>query len=123
LGKEAIMQPDTIVAIDTRAIKDWDSFHSTFAQSFGFPDFYGRNMNAWIDCMTFIDDPDDRMSTIHAPLGGLVVLQLDYVADFARRCPEIYNALIDCTAFVNWRRIEQKERPVLVLSFFKNDVQ
>ncbi|MDZ4753789.1 MAG: barstar family protein [Phycisphaerae bacterium] len=30
----------------------------TFAETFGFPGFYGRNMNAWNDCMTFLDGPD-----------------------------------------------------------------
>jgi hypothetical protein len=27
--------------------------------------------------------------------------------EFRTRCPEIYQVLIDCAAFVNWRRIEQ----------------
>jgi len=100
-------------------IVDWDSFHAIFSNEFGFPDFYGRNMNAWIDCMTSIDCPDDGMTRIHAPPGGVVVIQLDYVKDFARRCPELYNAIIECSAFVNYRRGEQQERPVLALSFFQ----
>jgi hypothetical protein len=41
-----------IVRIDTRLITDWASFHDVFARSFGFPDYYGRNMDAWNDCMT-----------------------------------------------------------------------
>ena len=31
---------------------DWESFHTVSAEVFGFPEFYGRNMNAWIDCLS-----------------------------------------------------------------------
>ena len=24
------------------------------------PDFYGKNMDAWIDCMTYLDEPDEE---------------------------------------------------------------
>ncbi|MDG3003854.1 barstar family protein [Paludisphaera mucosa] len=38
-----------LVKLDTRRITDWDAFHDAFAEAFGFPEFHGRNMNAWID--------------------------------------------------------------------------
>ncbi len=40
------------VRLQTQSIHDWDGFHSVFAKTLGFPGYYGRNMNAWIDCMT-----------------------------------------------------------------------
>jgi hypothetical protein len=110
----------TLVTLDTRRIVDWATFHSAFAEVFGFPDFYGRNMNAWIDCMTSLGEPSDGMTSVHAPPGGVLVLQMERVADFARRCPEQYDAIIECTAFVNWRRIKVGEPAVLALSFWKN---
>ena len=110
----------TLVRLDTRRIHDWDTFHKTFAEIFGFPDFYGRNMNAWIDCMTSLDDPGACMTKLHAPPGGVVVLELDHVDDFARRCPEQYAAIIESAAFVNWRKIERGEPAVLALSFHKS---
>ncbi len=109
-----------IIKLDTRPIIDWTTFHDIFAEVFGFPGFYGRNMNAWIDCMTCLDDPPARMSIVHAPAGGVVVLELGDVDAFARRCPEQYEALIECAAFVNWRRIERGEPAVLALSFYKS---
>lgn len=109
-----------LVILDTRRITDWDSFHDVFAQSFGFPDFYGRNMNAWVDCMTDLDDPGAGMTNVHVALGAVLVLQLEHVADFAYRCPEQYAAIVECAAFVNWRRIETGDEPVLTLSFFKS---
>jgi len=89
----------------------------------GFPAFYGRNMSAWIDCMTSLDSPDDAMTSVHAPNGGVVVLQIDEIDDLARNFPEIYHALIESVAFVNWRRIEVGQEPVLTLSFYKREKQ
>ena len=110
----------TVVKLDTRRIVDWDSFHEVFSEVFGFPDFYGRNMNAWIDCMSYLDDPPAGMTSVHVSPGDLLVLQLEDVDSFARRCAEQYEAIIECTAFVNWRRIEQGEMAVLALSFHKS---
>ncbi len=111
--------PHTSVTVDTSRITDWDSFHTVFAEAFGFPDFYGRNMDAWIDCLTCIDEPDDAMTTVHAPPGGVLVLDLPHARDLAVRCPEIYSARRECSAFVNYRRIEMSQEPVLRLSFFE----
>lgn len=108
-----------LVKLDTSRITDWETFHSVFAETFGFPLFYGRNMNAWIDCMTYLDDPDAGMTTVHAAPGGVITLQLGNVDEFALRCPELYEAIVECSAFVNWRRIELGEPPVLALSFQK----
>ena len=40
------MKP-VLVKIPTEQITDWETFHTVFAEILGFPDFYGRNMNAW----------------------------------------------------------------------------
>lgn len=108
-----------IVAIDTDRIHDWDSFHDVFAEVLGFPEFYGRNLNAWIDCMTDLDNPGTGMTSIHCSPNSVVTLQLRNVDSFAKRCPDQYAALVECAAFVNWRRIETAAPAVLALAFFK----
>ena len=65
------------IRIDTRLINDWSSFHHVFKQQFGFPEFYGSNMNAWIDCMSSLDDPEAGMSKVHVQKGGVLVIELD----------------------------------------------
>ena len=107
-----------ILEIDTREILDWQSFHAVFAEGLGFPHFYGQNMNAWVDCLTEIDNPEAKMTKITVPSGRLLVLQLQHANDFAQRCPEIFQAMIESLAFVNWRRIEQGDEPILTISFF-----
>jgi hypothetical protein len=107
------------VTIDTCTIVDWESFHDTFSRAFGFPGFYGRNMNAWVDCLTSLDDPNAGMTTVRVPCGEVLILSLSDAADLARRCPDIYNAIVECSAFVNYRRLEQGHDAVLALSFYK----
>ena len=106
------------VTIDASRISDWDSFHDVFAETFGFPGFYGRNMNAWIDCMTYLDDPQAGMTSVHVAPGDVIVMRMSGVADFKKRCPEIYDALVECSAFVNYRRIERGDPAVLALSYY-----
>lgn len=107
----------SLAKIDCEKIKDWESFHDEFNNVFGFPDFYGRNMNAWIDCMSSLSEPDEGMTQIHCDKGKVVTIELENVREFKSRCPEQYDALIECTAFVNWRLIETGQQPVLSLSF------
>src|SRR5262245_43602426 len=109
--------PHRVVNIDARRIVDWGTLHDEFSSAFGFPSFYGRNMNAWIDCMTYLDSPSDGMSKVHAPPGGVLVLQIDHAGELSTRNRKIYDALIQSSAFVNWRRLESGDSPVLVLSF------
>lgn len=107
----------SVVTIDTRQIIDWDSFHAVFAEAFGFPDYYGRNMNAWIDCLTYLNDPDGCDTRIKAEPGEVVVLQLEHMREFAKRCPELYAAIVECAAFVNYRLLAVGQHPTLTLAW------
>jgi hypothetical protein len=109
-----------VVMIDADRIVDWASFHDVFAEVMGFPEFYGRNMDAWIDCMTCVDDPDAGMSKVTVDPPAVLTLQLEGVTEFAGRCPDQFDALIDAVAFVNWRRIDRGEPAVLALSFYRS---
>ena len=110
-----------IVSIDCDKIRDWETFHDTFDEAFGFPSFYGRNMNAWIDCLTSLDAADDGMSKVTCESGSMVTIQLVNVNRFKIRCREQYESLVECSAFVNWRRIEMSDAPVLALSYWMNE--
>lgn len=104
------------INIDGRRITDHTSFHAVFAEVFGFPDFYGCNMNAWIDCMTDLDDPDTGMTTVHGSASDPVVLHIDHVDSLPQ---DTFDDLVECAAFVNWRRLELGEPAILILSFYR----
>jgi hypothetical protein len=74
-------------------------------------------MNAWIDCMTSLDEPDHGMTQIHAAKGTVLTMQLENIASFREQHPDLYAAIIECAAFVNWRRIEVGKPAVLAISF------
>jgi hypothetical protein len=106
------------VQIDGNRIINGDSFHSYFSEVFGFPKFYGRNMDAWNDCMTSLDVPDAGLSSVTVAKGDVLVLCVSGACELKKRCPEIYDALIECSAFVNYRRIQKGLQAVLALSFY-----
>jgi Barstar (barnase inhibitor) len=108
-----------IVRVPTKEIEDRATFHDVFARILGFPDFYGRNMDAWIDCLTSADDAAAGMIApeLVAGPGDVLTLDLEETADFAKRCPAEYADIIECSALVNRRRIEIGERPILALAF------
>ncbi|MDG3007547.1 barstar family protein [Paludisphaera mucosa] len=109
-----------LVSIDARRITDEDALHDAFAEAFGFPPFYGRNMNAWIDCMSYLDDPSAEMTAWHVAPGEVVVLDLGDATDLYRRRSDLYAAIVDCAAFVNKRRIDAGDASVLALAYFKD---
>ncbi len=96
------------VKIPTRRIVDWASFHDVFFEKMKFPHYYGRNMDAWIDCMGDLASHSDPL-----------VLHLEDVRALSSRCPEIYDALVEGAAFVNFRNLEIKNPPILALAFFQ----
>ena len=47
--------------IKGRKITDWKSFHTEFKKEMDFPEYYGENMNAWIDC---VDELTEKQPTL-----------------------------------------------------------
>ena len=104
------------VRLNTESVRDWESFHSTCKEAFGFPDFYGMNMNAWIDCLSYLDE-DERMTRFNLSEGEMLHVELIGTKDFNARLPEIFDALVKCTAFVNGRYVERGKSPLLSFVF------
>jgi len=105
-----------MLRIDADQIEDAESFHTMFAVQLGFPEWYGRNMDAWIDCMSHLDDPATGMTTVHVESGQVLSLVIDHASAFKARCPDLFAALLECAAFVNWSRIEAGRTPLIALA-------
>jgi len=106
-----------LIRIDANRIVDWSSFHAMFSEVFGFPDFYGANMNAWIDCLSYLDDPDSGMTKIHIEPGETLTVIIENSRAFKERCPEQFSALVECAAFVNYRCAEKDQSALMALAF------
>jgi hypothetical protein len=101
--------------LDTSKIKDWPSFHAQSAEAFGFPDFYGDNLNAWIDCLTYLPE-GDGLSRYTLATGERLVINLLHFESFSKSQPEICQALLETVAFVNQRYVSVGDIPRLVLA-------
>jgi hypothetical protein len=107
-----------VVAIPTDQILDWPSFHDVFAKAMGFPRFYGRNLDAFVDCMRSLDTPNDGLSSVKVESGGLVTLDLGAGQAFRERCPDQYAAVVEISAWINAERLDRfGEPPLIALAF------
>jgi hypothetical protein len=105
------------VLIDGRAITDGESFHAAFKEAFGFPDFYGRNMDAWIDCVSSLDCEESGLSRLTIGAGERVFIEFTGTEAFNSRTPELFDALVECSAFVNERYVGRGKLPAIALVF------
>ena len=103
------------VRLDTKLITDWASFHLVCKEVFGFPDFYGKNMNAWIDCMSCLS-VDDGFVQITLSENEILMIEVTETESFNSRLPEIFDALAECSAFVNqrYKQFDEKLRIALI---------
>lgn len=104
------------VQLDTKQITDWASFHLVCKEAFGFPDFYGRNMDAWIDCMSYLTE-NEGMTRFVLSKDEILHIEVTNTEDFSSRLPEVFNEFIVCSAIVNNRYLEDNETPKIALIF------
>ncbi len=97
-----------VVKINSEDINSWGDFHDIFEKLFDFPDYYGRNMDAWIDCMDDILGASDEM----------LLLDFGECYDLKKRIPGITNRILDCCAFLNFRFLDSKRDPKLMVSMY-----
>lgn len=92
------------IELDLGDVADSDALHELFARQLGFPDFYGRNMNAWVDCMSNISRPGTPgMTRVEVAAGEDLVLVLRGTDAFVERLPELASQLVQATGHVNMR--------------------
>ena len=83
----------TTVRIDTSKISDRVSFHSAFSVLIGVPSFYGRNMDAWIDCMSSLTDKEP-VSVLRLRSSEQLVIEVLAFEDFSRREPVLAESFL-----------------------------
>ena len=93
------------IRIKASEISSWELFHNTFGALFDF-DYYGRNMDAWIDCLG-----DFAISE------KFVSLEIEGMKELKKLNREIFDAINECSAFVNFRHTEQGGTPIVALSY------
>lgn len=103
------------IKFESSRAQDWNTFHEYCVEVFGFFDGYGRNMDAWVDCMSSLDE--EGMTNFLIDKDEMLQVEFTDTEEFRTRLPEIFEAFVDCSAFVNQRYIESGRGPALSLVF------
>ena len=102
------------VKLNGELLTDWDAFHTVSQEVFGFPAFYGRNISAWIDCLSYLRD-DDGMSSVRLKDDELLTIALSHSELVRQRFPELIEELQFCVEMINERYDDYGEKPALQL--------
>lgn len=102
------------IRLNGEAITDWPSFHDASKAAFGFPDFYGHNMNAWIDCLSYLRD-EEGMTRFRLQPDETLRIEISNADLLRQKAPEILDELAFCVAAINERYEDYGEKPALEL--------
>jgi len=106
-----------LIRIDARKLTDAAGLHAALAEAFGFPDSYGKNLDALVDCLSGLDEPAGGMTRVHVFPGQVLTLVVDHADAKGKTVPAQVRALADAVAFVNWRRLGRGKPAVLALAY------
>ncbi len=103
-----------IVCLNGASITDWSSFHSACRAAFGFPDFYGNNMDAWVDCLSYLRD-DEGMSKFRLDSDEVLQIEIADAELLRKQAPDILGEMAFCIEAINERYTDYGEKPALQL--------
>lgn len=102
------------VHLNGETITGWDAFHDACQAAFGFPEFYGRNMNAWVDCLSYLRDEEGMTKFLLKPDETLQIIVAN--AEILRKhAPDILEDVAFCIEAINERYDDYGEKPALEL--------
>ena len=106
---DSIMNCKTI-QIDCKGLKEKD-LHLVFKEKLGFPDFYGMNWNALIDCLSYLREPEAEMTKVSLEEDEVLLI---YCNDLSK-AKFNSNDLVDIIEWVNARGLAWFNKPFVTL--------
>lgn len=101
------------INIDFTEIDSLDSLHESLFHSFGFPDFYGRNFHAFVDCVSSIRYPEEGMTSFFLEKDEFLLIQ---TKKLAATDAEIANHFIRAIECLNEREFIKNGATLVFLS-------
>lgn len=102
------------VQLNGASITDWTSFHIACQNAFGFPDFYGHNMDAWVDCLSYLRDADG-MTKFRLRDDEILQIEVSQSGLMRSQAPDILEEMTFCIDGINERYVDYGEKPALRL--------
>jgi hypothetical protein len=109
-----------IIHIDARKLTDAAGLHAALTEALGFPATYGKNLDALIDCLSDLDKPATGMTKVHVVPGQTALLAVSHLDETGKNAAKVkaqVQTLNDVVAFVNFRRLESKQPPLLAVAY------
>jgi RNAse (barnase) inhibitor barstar len=106
-----------LIRIDARRLTDAASLHAALAEAFGFGPSYGKNLDALVDCLTHLDNPPSGLSRVQVFPGEVALMAIEHTQGMSKHTATQVKALVDVVAFVNWRRLEKGQPPVVAMAY------
>src|SRR5262245_50843361 len=106
-----------LIRIDARRLTDTAGLHAALEEAFGFAPGYGKNLDALVDCLTHLDDPQAGLSRVQVSPGQVALLVVEHTQGLGQQAAAQVKALTDVVAFVNWRRLEKRQPPILAVAY------
>ena len=106
-----------VIRVDARRLTDKASLYAALDELFGFPADSGKNLDAIIDLLTYLDAPQTRSSRLQVLPGQIILLVLEHMEGHNKHTEVQIAALLDVIAFVNWRRLEKGQTPILAVAY------
>lgn len=91
------------IQVHENIFNDETRFHNEFAELMGFPKFYGHNWDAWIDCMSCIETPQEQMSKITVTESECLEIEIVITDGSNYFKTETWGVFCSCVAVVNGR--------------------
>jgi hypothetical protein len=103
------------VELNGEAITDEASFHAECKRAFGFPEFYGNTMDAWVDSLSYLRD-EEGMTRFRLKPNELLDIVINQSAALKASAPDVLEELSYCVAGINERYEDYGEKPALKLT-------
>ena len=104
---------DHAIEIDFSGAASQAAMHELLQRAFGFPDFYGRNFHALVDCWSSLRSPEDGMSTITLPdVAGTLTIHAHGLTTLER---DALFVLVGAIQDVNRRELHNGHSPMIYL--------
>lgn len=85
-----------ICILDGREIKDRRMLHDALAVSLGFPDWYGRNLDALYDCLTDMRE-DTEIQLLHESV------MEEYLGEYAESLAKVIYMAAEINPKIKWK--------------------
>ncbi|KNZ83789.1 hypothetical protein AFL46_15580 [Providencia stuartii] len=93
-------------------IKTLDDLYDNLSELFGFPDFFGRNCDALIDCWFYLRNPEAGMTNINISADEYLLLEIKNILSADKI---IVETLFTSLKFLSLKCKEINEEPPIVL--------